>query len=76
MSSPHCRLDKLGSLGFSLMPTPLGSPRALSSWDAGLQEETPVPDSPEETCVSEQKLVLPGYVQCWMCSAYVSQPES
>lgn len=31
VSSPHCRLDKLGSCGFSLMPTPLGSLRALST---------------------------------------------
>lgn len=60
---PHHRLDKLGSLGFSLMPTPLGSPRALSSWDAGLQEETPVPNSPDGTCASKQELVPGGCAQ-------------
>lgn len=68
VSSPHCRLDKLGSFAFSLMPTPLGSPRALSSWDAGLQEETPVPDSPDGPCASEQELVPCGCAQCVLLS--------
>lgn len=63
VSSALCRPDKLGSCGFSLMPTLLGFPRALSSWGAGLQEETPVPNSPDGICGSKQELVPAGCAQ-------------
>lgn len=71
VSSPCHSLDKLGSLGFSLMPTPLGpsqGPLQLGCWAPG-----------GDSCakLSRWDLCLrAGAGSCWMCSACASQPES